>query len=166
MKNLRRIKRMTRSKRNKPPSLNLVSMMDIFTILVFFLLVNQSSSEELPSPDIIKLPDSISEQKPEQTIVLLITPDQILMNGEIIVTASEALAGEDAIIAAVRDRLQEEAAKMISQTGAASERARQVVIMGDRSIPFKFLKKVMASCTAAGYEKISLAVQQLDAKVS
>jgi biopolymer transport protein ExbD len=166
MKNLRRIKRMTRAKRNKPPSMNLVSMMDIFTILVFFLLVNQSSTEELPSPDIIKLPDSISEEKPEQTIVLLIMPDQILMNGEIIVSASEAMAGEDTVIAVVRDRLQQEAGKMISQVGAASERGRQVVIMGDKSIPFKFLKKVMASCTAAGYEKISLAVQQTDAKAS
>lgn len=164
MQNLRRIKRMTRAKRNKPPALNLVSMMDIFTILVFFLLVNQSSSEELPSPDVIKLPPSISEEKPEQTIVLLITPDQILMNGEIIVTASEAMGPDEAIIPAVRDRLQDEAGKMISQTGAASERGRQVVIMGDKSIPFKFLKKVMASCTAAGYEKISLAVQQMDAK--
>ena len=97
MKNLRRIKRMTRAKRNKPPALNLVSMMDIFTILVFFLLVNQSNTEELPSPDIIKLPDSISEEKPEQTIVLLVMPDQILMNGEIIISASEAVAGEVAV---------------------------------------------------------------------
>lgn len=166
MQNLRRIKRMTRSKRNKPPALNLVSMMDIFTILVFFLLVNQSSSEELPSPDIIKLPDSVSEQKPEQTLVVLVTPDQIMINGEVIATASEAQALEDVFIPALRDRLQQEAAKMISQTGAASDRGRQVVIMGDKQIPFKFLKKVMASCTAAGYEKISLAVQQLDAKVS
>jgi biopolymer transport protein ExbD len=166
MQNLRRIKRMTRSKRNKPSSLSLVSMMDIFTILVFFLLVNQSSSEELPSPDIIKLPDSVSEQKPEQTLVVLITADQILINGEIIATASEAMGLDDSFIPALRDRLQEEAGKMISQTGAANERSRQVVIMGDRQIPFKFLKKVMATCTAAGFEKISLAVQQMEAKVS
>jgi biopolymer transport protein TolR len=166
MQNLRRIKRMTRAKRNKPPALNLVSMMDIFTILVFFLLVNQSSSEELPSPDIIKLPDSVSEQKPEQTLVVLITADQIMINGEIIATASEAMAQEDSFIPALQVRLQAEAAKLVSQTGAASERGRQVVIMGDKQIPFKFLKKVMASCTAAGFEKISLAVQQLETKVS
>jgi biopolymer transport protein ExbD len=166
MKNLRRIKRMTRAKRNKPPALNLVSMMDIFTILVFFLLVNQSSSEELPSPDIIKLPDSVSEQKPEQTIVVLITADQVMINGEIIVTASEALALDDTFVPAIRDRLQLEAERVISQSDAVSERSREVIIMGHKQIPFKLLKKIMASCTAAGYEKISLAVQQLDAKVS
>jgi biopolymer transport protein ExbD len=164
MKNLRRIKRMTRAKRRRVPGLNLVSLMDIFTILVFFLLVNQSSSEELPSPDIIKLPDSVSEQKPEQTIIILITADQVMINGEIVVTASEAIAGEDSVIPAVRDRLQQDAERVISQTGAASLRSRQVTIMGDRQIQFKLLKKVMASCTAAGYEKIALAVQQLEAK--
>jgi biopolymer transport protein ExbD len=163
MKNLRRLKRMTRSKRNKPPALNLVSMMDIFTILVFFLLVNQSSSEELPSPDIIKLPDSVSEQKPEQTIVVLVTPDQVMINGEIIATASETLSLEEAYVPAIRDRLQVEAGRVISQLDTVSERSRQVVIMGDKQIPFKLLKKIMASCTEAGYEKISLAVQQIDA---
>ena len=166
MQNLRRIKRMTRAKRNRPPALNLVSLMDIFTILVFFLLVNQSSSEELPSPDIIKLPDSVSEQKPEQTIIILVTSDQLLINGEIVATASEALAVQDSVIPAVRDRLQQEFERAVSQTGAASERKRRVTIMGDRQIQFKLLKKVMASCTAAGYESISLAVQQLEAKVS
>jgi biopolymer transport protein ExbD len=164
MKNLRRIKRMTRAKRRRAPGLNLVSLMDIFTILVFFLLVNQSSSEELPSPDIIKLPDSVSEQKPEQTIIILITADQIMINGEIVVTASEAIAEQDSVIPAIRDRLQQDAERVISQTGAASLRSRQVTIMGDKQIQFKLLKKVMASCTAAGYEKIALAVQQQEAK--
>lgn len=166
MQNLRRIKRMTRAKRHRPPALNLVSLMDIFTILVFFLLVNQSSSEELPSPDIIKLPDSVSEQKPEQTIIILITADQVLINGEIVVTASEALAVEDSVIPAVRARLQQESERVVSQVGAANERSRQVTIMGDKQIQFRLLKKVMASCTAAGYEKISLAVQQLETKAS
>lgn len=166
MKNLRRIKRMTRAKRRRPPALNLVSLMDIFTILVFFLLVNQSSSEELPSPDLIKLPDSVSEQKPEQTIIIMITSDQVMINGEIIVTASEAMSINDGVIPAVRDRLREESQRVISQSGAASLRSRQVTIMGDKQIQFKLLKKIMASCTAAGYERISLAVQQLEAKVS
>lgn len=166
MKNLRRIKRMTRAKRRRPPALNLVSLMDIFTILVFFLLVNQSSSEELPSPDLIKLPDSVSEQKPEQTIIIMVTSDQVMINGEIIVTASEAMSIDDGVIPAVRDRLRQESQRVISQSGAASERSRQVTIMGDKQIQFKLLKKIMASCTAAGYERISLAVQQLEAKVS
>jgi biopolymer transport protein TolR len=163
MQNLRRIKRMTRAKRNKPPALNLVSMMDIFTILVFFLLVNQSSSEELPSPDIIKLPDSVAEEKPEQTIVVLVTGDQILVSGEAVATASEAMASDEQFIPALRDVLQLQAGRVISQTEMATKRKWQVTIMGDKKIPFKLLKKVMASCTAAGYEKISLAVNQRDA---
>lgn len=160
MQNLRRIKRMTRAKRRKVPALNLVSMMDIFTILVFFLLVNQSSTEELPSPDIIKLPDSVAEQKPEQTIIVMITPDSILVQGQAVAAIDEVMAREDTVIPAVRDVLRAEAGSIISVSGAAAERNRQVTIMGDKQIPFKLLKKVMASCTAAGYQRISLAVQQ------
>lgn len=160
MQNLRRIKRMTRAKRRKVPALNLVSMMDIFTILVFFLLVNQSSTEELPSPDIIKLPDSVAEQKPEQTIIVMITPDSILVQGQAVAAIDEVMAREDTVIPAVRDVLRAEAGNIISVSGAAAERNRQVTIMGDKQIPFKLLKKVMASCTAAGYQRISLAVQQ------
>lgn len=160
MQNLRRIKRMTRAKRRKVPALNLVSMMDIFTILVFFLLVNQSSTEELPSPDIIKLPDSVAEQKPEQTIVVMITPDSIMVQGQAVAAIDEVMAREDTVIPAVRDVLRAEAGNIISVSGAAAERNRQVTIMGDKQIPFKLLKKVMASCTAAGYQRISLAVQQ------
>jgi biopolymer transport protein ExbD len=127
---------------------------------VFFLLVNQSSTEELPSPDIIKLPDSVAEQKPEQTIVVMITPDSIMVQGQAVAAIDEVMAREDTVIPAVRDVLRAEAGNIISVSGAAAERNRQVTIMGDKQIPFKLLKKVMASCTAAGYQRISLAVQQ------
>jgi biopolymer transport protein ExbD len=159
MKNLRRIKRMTRAKKQEMPRLNLVSMMDVFTVLLFFLLVNQSNTEELPSPDFIKLPNSIAETKPEQTIVILVSEDQVLLSGEIIATASEVMAMQDSFIPALKEKLQSEMTRVISQTDTVTARSRQVTIMGDKKLPFKLLKKVMASCTAAGYEKISLAVQ-------
>ncbi len=161
MKNLRRIKRMTRAKKMEMPRLNLVSMMDVFTVLLFFLLVNQTNTEELPSPDFIKLPDSTAVVKPEQTIVILVTSDQVLLSGEIVATASEIMAQQENFIPALRDKLQSEMGRIVSQTDTVTARSRQVTIMGDRKLPFKLLKKVMASCTAAGYEKISLAVQQV-----
>ncbi len=57
MKNSRRIKRMSRN-RVKVPRLNLTSLMDVFTILVFFLLVN-SGSADMEAPNQVILPESV-----------------------------------------------------------------------------------------------------------
>ena len=64
MKNSRRMKRMSRN-RQMVTRMNLTSLMDVFTILVFFLLVNSSSTEVLETPKQITLPASVVEDKPQ-----------------------------------------------------------------------------------------------------
>ena len=64
--NSRRVKRMGRS-RKKTPGMNLTSLMDVFTILVFFLLANSASNEALEAPRSITLPSSVVETKPKET---------------------------------------------------------------------------------------------------
>ena len=90
MKMSRRAKRMERHhKRSKgTPGFNLVSLMDIFTILVFFLLVNSGEGEVLPSAKDVALPESISEQKPRQNIVVMVTDKEILVQGNRILRVS------------------------------------------------------------------------------
>ncbi len=80
MKNSRRMKRMGRNKK-KLTNLNLTSLMDVFTILVFFLLFHSSGSEVLEAPKQIKLPDSVVEAKPRETIVILVSPEDVLVQG-------------------------------------------------------------------------------------
>ena len=53
-----------------PAHLNIVSLMDIFTLLVFFLLAS-NDTEVLPSASIVKMPESVSEQKPRETVVVM-----------------------------------------------------------------------------------------------
>ena len=83
MKQSRRAKRMARHhKRNKgTPAFNLVSLMDIFTILVFFLLVNTGEGEVLPSTRSVHLPESVAEQKPRQNVVVMLTEHDVLVEG-------------------------------------------------------------------------------------
>ncbi|GIX21490.1 MAG: hypothetical protein KatS3mg121_0273 [Gammaproteobacteria bacterium] len=160
MKNLRRIKRMTRGeKRKKLMQLNLVSLMDVFTILVFFLLVNSASTEELTSPKNLTLPESIADRKPDQTTVVMVTPEAILLRGEPVARVADVLASEAQDIGSLKAALQEELERAIG-LGGAEDRRRRVTIMADRELPFRLLKKVMSSCTAVGYNKISLAVIQ------
>lgn len=161
MKNMRRIKRMARgSKRKKIPPMNLVSLMDVFTILVFFLLVNSANTEELSNPKTLKLPDSVAERKPAQTVVVMVTKENILVHGEVVASMADAQDESVTIIEPLSDVLKEEMARAIGLKQDEKGRSREVTIMGDRAVPFKILKKVMTSCTNAGYTKISLAVLQ------
>jgi len=157
--NSRRMNRMSRSKK-KPPGLNLVSLMDVFTILVFFLLVNSSSTEVLEPPKVVKLPDSIVEKKPRETVVVLVTHEAILIMGEPVITTEAALAVKKPVIEEIQARLVLQRENVIGISTKTIAEGNEVTVLADRSIPFKLLKKIMSSCTAAGYGKISLAVIQ------
>jgi biopolymer transport protein ExbD len=161
MKQTRRIKRMARSEKREPGAgLNLVSLMDVFTILVFFLLVNSSSSDVMEPPKNIQLPDSIVETKPRETVIVMITPDQILVQGEPVISTQEALDSKTTIIDAIKQRLLLQQKKVIGINTKTVSQSQEVTVLAQRTIPFRLMKKVMASCTSAGYQKISLAVIQ------
>lgn len=162
MKNTRRMKRMSRN-RKKPAGLNLTSLMDIFTILVFFLLFNSGSSEVVEAPKVIKLPDSIVETKPRETVVILVTPEEVLVQGEVVTTTAELLASEKDLVPAITDRLQVLERNLIGIKTKAMAEGKEVTLLADKTIPFRVLKKIMSTCTDSGYGKISLAVNQKSA---
>ena len=147
-------------KRRTSGALNLVSLMDIFTILVFFLLVNSSNVQELPNAKSIQLPESIAEQKARETVVIMITRDSILVQGKEIARIDEVLASKGNVIAPLQAALRQQNDRILRQAAADDIAGREVTIMGDREIPYRLLKKVMATCTKAEFGRISLAVMQ------
>jgi biopolymer transport protein ExbD len=159
MKTNRRIRRMARAKKHKS-DLNLTSLMDVFTILVFFLLVNQSAVEVLEPPREIKLPDSVVEAKPRQTLVIMVSEQTIMVQGEPTVSVADILATKDEIIRPVMERLNQIRQNTIGLNTEAVAKTNEVVILAHKTIPFKILKKLMSTCTVSGYTKISLAVIQ------
>lgn len=162
MKETRRMKRMGRAKARskRMPGFNLVALMDIFTILVFFLLTNSAQTQDLPSPDQVKLPQSISDKKPEETAVVLITETQILVQGKLVALRADVENSRSLFNASVRDELGRLSQTAIGIGSRSKDTRLEVTIMGDRAIPFKLLKKIMTSCTLAGYKTINLAVIQ------
>ena len=141
-------------------SLNLVSLMDVFTILVFFLLVNSSSSDVMEPPKRIKLPDSVVEAKPRETVIVMITPEHVLVQGEPVITTQEVVDSKAPIIEQVKERLLLQQKKVIGISTKTVAQSKEVTVLAHRTVPFHLMKKVMASCTSAGYGKISLAVVQ------
>ena len=154
----RRTKRMERQhKRSASRSgLNLVSLMDIFTILVFFLLVNSSDGEVLPTLKSVELPESVSEETPRETIVIMVSAADVRVQGEIVATIGDLTQADGNIPPALLNALK--TANPMEQGSDAPR--REATIMGDRSIEYHLLKQVMAGCTQAGFTRISLAVLQ------
>lgn len=161
MKENRRMKRMARSSRNvSGAGLNLVSLMDVFTILVFFLLVNSSSSDVMEPPKNIKLPDSAVETKPRETVIVMITPEEILVQGEPVVKTIDVINSKVLLIDEIKERLLLQKKKVMGISTKTITQSNEITVLAHRTVPFSLMKKVMASCTSAGYGKISLAVIQ------
>ena len=160
MKASRRMKRMARNHKKKLPGMNLTSLMDVFTILVFFLLVNSSNSEVLEPPKKITLPDSVVETKPKETTVIVVSDETVMVQGEVVATIEEIASSKQDAILPISNRLQEVQKNVIGISTKAVSESREVTILSHKKIPFKVLRKIMSSCTYAGYEKISLAVIQ------
>jgi biopolymer transport protein ExbD len=160
MKQNRRLKRMARARNQKKPTLNLVSLMDVFTILVFFLLVNSSSSDVMEQPKSIKLPESVVESKPRETIIVLVTEENVLVQGDVVMSTADVIASKESVMQPIQERLMQQQQKVIGFNTKTVAQSKEVTVLAHRSLPFKLLKKVMSSCTSAGYGKISLAVIQ------
>ena len=159
MRNSRRMRRMGRSKK-KVPGLYLTPLMDVFTILVFFLLFHSGGGDILETPKQIKLPDSVVETKPRETVVIMVSPEMVLVQGEAVVSTPELLEDRIRTVTEIRDRLKQLERNIIGISTKTIAESKEVTILADKTIPFKVLKKIMSTCTGSGYGRISLAVIQ------
>jgi biopolymer transport protein ExbD len=159
MRNSRRMKRMGRSKR-KVTGINLTPLMDVFTILVFFLLFHSSGSDILETPRQIKLPDSVVETKPRETVVIMVSPEVVVVQGVAVIFTPELLDDRIETVTEITERLDQLEHNIIGISTKAVAQSKEVTILADKTIPFKVLKKIMSTCTGSGYGRISLAVIQ------
>ena len=163
MNSSRRIRRMTRNKR--PVSkLNLTPLMDVFTVLVFFLMINSASVETLQQPKQIKLPESVVEAKPRETVVIFVGKDEVLVQGVLVARVADIQANGNAAMEPIRVRLAELSESVIGLSTQAIAESQEVTVLADKTIPFSVLKKIMATCTGQGYTRVSLAVIQKSAQ--
>lgn len=151
-------KRAERMNRNKTGlDMNLVSLIDIFTILIFFLLSSAAGVELLPSHKAIKLPESNAEQNPRQTVVVMVSAEDILVEGRPIAKVADVLAGEGDLILPLKEELDIQARREVIRKENKSQ-ARQLTIMGDKQIPYRLLRKVMVTAAKADFADVSFAV--------
>lgn len=156
----RRARRMEKHhKRTKQPALNLVSLMDIFTILVFFLLVSSSNVQQLPNSKDIRLPTSIAKKAPRETLIITITGKDILVQGRKVVTVNQVVSSVNVLIPSLKKELLFQSTKGLL-SNANIRKGRAVTIMGDENIPYELLRKILATCHQANYTRIAFAAMQ------
>lgn len=159
MRDTRRIKRMSRNK-SRVPKMNLTSLMDVFTILVFFLLVNSGQSEILEAPKQVKLPESVEEAKPRETVVVFVSPEQVLVQGEPVMSVADVMTASGRELAPISDRLAALKETVVGRSTRVVAASQEITILADKSIPFEVIKRVLSACTGQGYTQVSLAVIQ------
>jgi len=160
MKKSLRARRMSRNHRRMKHvvALNLVPIIDIFTMLLFFLMVNSGSVEVLEADKTIRLPVSSVEKKPEETLVVKVNATEIVVQGRKVATVATVMASDSDDIPGLRQELAVWAQRNLGMTDEEKERGHSVTIMGDQKIPYRLLKRVMATCAQADFRDISLAV--------
>ncbi len=144
-----------------PATLNLVSLMDIFTILVFFLMVNSSQVEVIETTTAIKLPDSVSEERPEERLSILVSADDLIVQGQIVASATDAMRSTGDVIEGLSVALALQAEKRRQQLADPSAFEGSVTIMGDRQLPYALLKRVLLTCQQHDFTRIALAVNRV-----
>jgi biopolymer transport protein TolR len=161
MKESRRAKRMERHhkrRKDRNATLNMVSLMDIFTILVFFLLVSAANTEVLPTPKYIKLPESSAQTSPKENIIIMVNNQSILVQGHPVTDVKSVMRHQQGVIQPLFNELKRQAASDSRNRKRLADPKRGVTIMGDQEIPYQLLKKIMLTCASADYTNISLAV--------
>ncbi len=159
----RRTRRMERHRKlSKGAPLNLVSLMDIFTILVFFLLVNSSSAPQLPSQKDLALPKSTAKKTPKETLILAVTADSLLIGGREIVALADVKASSEDVIEPLRLELEfQRSNRQLKVESGQSPQGETITIMGDEKIPYEVMHKILATCQQANYTEIAFAAHQM-----
>lgn len=139
--------------------LNLIPLIDILSVMVAFLLVYTTNVEIIQNAKGIEIPQSTAEALPKQSVVVMITRDQLFVQGELIASIDEVRASGKSLIEPLRAVLDR---PMLVESDAQARSAwlasHEITVLADKSLPYEVVRKVMATCTAAAYGKISLAV--------
>jgi len=142
--------------------LNLTSMMDMFTIILVFLLKTYSTEGMLIQPsEYLTLPKSTIEKSPEVALDLVVSKEWIMVNHEPVIQVNEVIDQKNFIVRPLQEKLNvysREAKRMEELYG--TKFSGKVTIQGDESIPYKLLVKVMATCGKSEYPNMRLVVYQ------
>lgn len=127
--------------------MNLVSLIDVFTILIFFLLAHSVDVQTLSPPAGVRLPQARAEQPPRDGIELAVSGQTVLLQGRVVATLSDA-------------GLAPLAAALTAQAASRPGTGTPLLLVADRELPYHWLRALMRSAADAGLNEVSFAVRR------
>ena len=165
-KSIRAARMQRHHKRFGSATLSLVSLMDIFTILVFFLLFNSSGVHQLPSSKTIKLPESIAQELPRDNLIIMVSATDIIVQGIKVANVADVVKSDEFTISNLKLTLLQHAEQMWDQEQVKSDDGIDITILADKDVPYSLLKRIMQTLSETPFKKISLAVSKKPSKAS
>ena len=149
-------------RRTTNADLNVVPMVDMMTMLVIFLLQQFSATGEvLYMQKDIKLPDARHGQQIEVAPVVALSAAQVVVSGQKVAEVSELEKDPSQIIAPLVEKLRDEKKRwdFIHQNDRDREKnwKGEVNVQADVKVPFRVVRRVMASAAEAGYGNVNFA---------
>ena len=152
-----------RGRRGSSMDMNLVALIDIFTILIFFLLAQVGPLETLPSPKAVQLPVSSADKEPKPTVVLVVSGSEILVEGRKVADLDAVAAQKGDLIAALKTELDQQAQR-VAVRAENKKSTNAITIMSDKDVPYAVLRKVMVTCATANFGDVSFALRRKEGK--
>lgn len=137
-------------------------LVDMFVIILLFLIANFSATGEILSmqKDII-LPEAKNVQEVEMVPVILLSEQEIIVDGTSVARLSDLDSAEYLNIPALEEKLRELKRKqedLHTAAGDADSFKGDINIQGHKEVKFRYVKKVMFSAATAGFGNINFAV--------
>lgn len=151
------------SRRGSSLDMNLVALIDIFTILIFFLLAQVGPLETLPSPKAVQLPVSTADKEPKPTVVLVVSETEILVEGRKVADLRTVAAQKDDLIATLKAELDQQAQR-VAVRAENKKSTNAITIMSDKDVPYAVLRKVMVTCATSNFGDVSFALRRKEGK--
>jgi biopolymer transport protein TolR len=136
--------------------LNLIPLIDVMSVLVAFLLIYTADVDIVQNTKGVEVPQSTAETQAQQSVVVTITKEHLFVQGEVVAEIADIEASSEPLVESLRQVLD----RPMLLGGGEGTQQREVTVIADKSLPFDLVRKVMATCTATTYGKISLAVLQ------
>jgi biopolymer transport protein ExbD len=145
-------------RQHQEAELNLIPLIDVMSVLVAFLLIYTADVANVQNNKDVEIPQSTAETQAQQSVVVMITKDHVYVQGELVADVADVNSSMEPLVEPLRKVL--DRPMLLGSGGEDGKANREVTVIADNSLPFELVRKVMATCTATTYGKISLAVLQ------
>ncbi|MCK6550862.1 biopolymer transporter ExbD [Myxococcota bacterium] len=136
----------------------LTPLIDMFVILVVFLIMNFSATGELVQiSKEIRLPVAETVSELDRAPIIQISANTVAIEGVKVGESEEILKDPDLRIPGLTDKLQE-MRKVDEMMHPGMPFRGEIIINCDKEIDFKLVRKVMFAASDAGYTKFNYAV--------